>query len=84
MGRRHRIAMLNTWGERTTWDEVCRRARGRRQYHSLRRFKALAPAAGQPTAPACGLRLRRQGPRTLGVFNATMTRDVRASFLPCL
>jgi hypothetical protein len=32
--------MGNAWYATTSWDVVCRRAAGRRKYHSIRRLKA--------------------------------------------
>jgi predicted DNA-binding protein len=81
MGRRHRTEMLNTWGARTTWDEVCRRASARRKYHSLRRFRRRwrrLLVSRQLRREGFGYGVKARLARTLGVSKATITNDVRA------
>jgi hypothetical protein len=69
------------WSEPTAWDEVCRRAAGRRHYNSVRRFRAtmrrgevarLLRVQGGLTARGTQATLARQ----LGVSRSTVCRDI--------
>jgi hypothetical protein len=72
----------NEWGAFASWDEVCRRAAGRRHYNSwrqavrqLRRLQVVRLLARYP--------LTRRGTvrgiaRELGVSPATISRDIQA------
>jgi hypothetical protein len=69
------------WSEQAEWDEVCRRAAGRRHYNRMRRFRAayrryrlaqLLSVKGGMTERGTQARLARE----LGVSRATICRDV--------
>jgi Arc/MetJ-type ribon-helix-helix transcriptional regulator len=73
--------MPNAWSAYTSWTEVCRRANGRRKYHSLRRLHARLrrqQVAQHLRREGLGYGVRAQLARTLGVSKATITSDVRA------
>ena len=72
--------MSNNWSDSTTFDEVCRRASGRRHYNSVRQFRALMRRRevlelmanlGDPLAWGSRARIARQ----LGVSRSTICRD---------
>jgi hypothetical protein len=71
-----------TWRDATSWDEVCRRASGRRSYHRIRRFqrdyrrKQVCELICRYGVSSWGARARIA--RELGVSRATVTRDVQA------
>jgi hypothetical protein len=69
------------WSEQTSWEEVCRRAAGRRHYNSVRRFRALhrrcelvrlLSGKGGLTDRGTQARLARE----LGVSRSTVCRDM--------
>jgi hypothetical protein len=76
------------WSEQTSWDEVCRRAAGRRHYNSVRRFRAtyrrcelarLLLVKGGLTDRGTQARLARE----LGVSRSTICRDVARLLREC-
>jgi hypothetical protein len=75
--------MGGTWGTPAGWDEVCRRAAGRRRYNHGRRFLRNVrraqllrwPAVLGPDQPR-GLQAALA--RRLGVSPATVSRDLKA------
>jgi hypothetical protein len=81
--------MGKPWGSPTTWDEVQRRAAGRRRYHALRRLwrelrrgEVVKLLARYGYSHGVQARIARE----LGVSEATICRDVRATLLthgPC-
>jgi hypothetical protein len=81
--------MGKPWSAPTSWDEVVRRAAGRRKYHALRRFqRALRRQQVAELLTRYGLRpgVRARIARELGVSQATISRDVKAveeSMAPC-
>src|SRR5262249_18500878 len=81
--------MGKPWGSPTTWDEVCRRAAGRRHYHAMRRlWRDLRRRKVVKLLARHGLGhgVRARVARELGVSEATVSRDVRAiltSHAPC-
>lgn len=80
--------MSKNWSAATTWEEVCRRASGRRYWNSVRRFRAvwrqievarLMLLLGPDYGPfQWGLQVRIA--RILEVSEATISRDVAALF----
>ncbi|HVS36840.1 MAG TPA: HTH domain-containing protein [Gemmataceae bacterium] len=83
--------MREAWSEPTSWDEVCRRAAGRRHYNGVRRCRAIVRRAevarllrvpGALFDRGTQARLARQ----LSVSRSTICRDVAALMLlgrPC-
>jgi hypothetical protein len=71
-----------TWGNPTSWEEVCRRAAARRHYNAVRHFEALqrqtqvAALLGQYGILTHGVQARIA--RELKVSRATICRDVAA------
>jgi predicted DNA-binding transcriptional regulator YafY len=70
------------WSEPTSWEEICRRAAGRRHYNSIRQFRAayrrmqvarLLNVKGGLTERGHQARVARE----LGVSRSTICRDVR-------
>jgi len=69
-----------TWSARTSWDTVCRRAAGRRRYHSIRRLRATLRQRQiiKLISRKGGMRRGIQAwlARKLGVSEATISRDI--------
>jgi hypothetical protein len=74
--------VCNNWGHTTTWDEVCRRAGGRRHYNRWRQTVRQLPRL-QAVRLLARYPLTRRGTvgaiaRELGVHPATVSRDIQA------
>jgi hypothetical protein len=74
--------MSKSWSAPTGFDEVCRRAAGRRRYHSVRRFLAdlrrdkVTELIAQYGYIDWGIRASIA--RMLGVHRSTISRDIAA------
>lgn len=73
-----------SWGTSTSFDEVCRRAAGRRRYNAVRQLRAdLRRAEVVRLAHGLGIGFSARGTCSrlaaqLGVHRSTVARDVRA------
>ncbi len=73
--------MSKVWGMPATWDEVCRRASGRRRYNADRKLQAQMrrlEVASLMQRWGGGHGVQARIARHLGVSEATISRDVRA------
>jgi hypothetical protein len=81
--------MGKTWASPASWDEVCRRAAGRRRYHAVRRVRRelrRKQVLELLVRHGHGHGVQARIARELGVSQATICRDVRAllpSHAPC-
>ena len=81
--------MGKPWGSPTSWDEVCRRAAGRRRYHAIRRLQRdlrRQEVLERLVRYGLGHGVQARIGRELGVSEATVSRDVKALLLshaPC-
>ena len=77
------MSTTSDWSRNTRWDEVCRRASGRRRYNAVRRLHAeLRRNAIIKRAWELGTWLRERGfqaalARQFGVNRSTISRDVK-------
>ncbi len=77
------MSTTSDWSRNTRWDEVCRRASGRRRYNAVRRLHAeLRRHDLIERARELGTWLTERGfqaaqARRLGVHRSTISRDVK-------